>query len=260
MQKIILSIALILSIAFAVSLERIPQNPEWLRFADHRSWLGVPNFGDVFSNLPFVIVGFVGLQLLFRLPDDGGKAFEFSWEKAAPTTFFTGVFLAGFGSAWFHLNPDNARLVWDRLPMTWAFMGIFCQLISDRISARAGYLLVFPMAGLGLFSVIAWYWTELHGAGDLRLYFWIQFAPMLAIPAILLLFPVRYTYGKAYWGVLLCYALAKTLEHFDTAVFQTVGFISGHSLKHLFAAGSAWIIFNMLAHRQPIYSAYETKG
>jgi hypothetical protein len=116
------------------------------------------------------------------------------------------------------------------------------------------------MAGLGLFSVIAWYWTELHGAGDLRLYFWIQFAPIFAIPFLLLFFPARYTYGKAYWGVMLCYASAKALEHFDAAVFQALGFISGHSLKHLFAAGSAWIIFHMLAHRQPITSTKETKG
>ncbi len=255
--KFILFIALALPTALLISLDRIPQNPEWSRFADHRSWLGIPNFCDIFSNLPFVVIGFMGLRFLFRLADDGGNAFEFSWEKTAPTIFFTGVFLTGFGSAWFHLNPDNARLVWDRLPMTWAFMGLFCQLISDRVSARAGYLLVFPLAGLGMFSVIWWYWTEVTGVGDLRLYLWIQFAPTLAIILMLLLFPRRYSHGKMYWGVLLCYILAKIFEHFDAAVFQALGFISGHSLKHLFAGGAAWIILQMLAQRQTTYS---TKG
>jgi len=243
--------ALILSIGFIVSLDRVPQNPEWSRFADHRSWLGIPSFGDVFSNLPFVVIGLMGLRFLFRLDDDGGNSFEFSWEKAAPTIFFTGVFLTGFGSTWFHLDPDNARLVWDRLPMTWAFMGLLCLLISDRVSARAGYLLVFPLAGLGMFSVIWWYWTEITGVGDLRLYLWVQFGPMLAIIFMLLLFPSRYSHGKMYWWVLLGYALAKIFEHFDASVFQALGFISGHSLKHLVAAGSAFIIYQMLTQRKP---------
>lgn len=252
LRKGILFGALILSIGFAVSLDKIPQNPEWSRFADHRSWLGIPNFGDIASNLPFVVIGFLGLRFLFRLDD--GTAFEFPWEKAAATIFFTGVFLTGFGSTWFHLDPVDARLVWDRLPMTWAFMGLFCQLISDRVSARTGYLLAFPLAGLGMFSVIWWYWTQITGVGDLRLYLWIQFGPMLAIVLILLLFPARYTHGRAYWGVLLCYALAKVFEHYDAVIFQALGFISGHTLKHLIAAGSAFIVYHMLAHRKPTQS------
>jgi len=244
----ILYIALLLSIGFVMSLDRIPQNPEWSRFADHRSWLGIPNFGDIFSNLPFIVIGFMGLRFLFR-PGEG-KAFEFSWEKVAPMIFFTGVFLTGFGSAWFHLSPDNYRLVWDRLPMTLAFMGLFCQLISDHVSARAGYILAFPLAGLGMVSVIWWYWTEVTGTGDLRLYLLVQFTPLLAVVLILLLFPSRYSHGNMYWGVLLCYTLAKIFEHFDAGIFEALGFVSGHSLKHLFAAGSAGIIFQMLAHRQ----------
>ena len=251
-RKIIFFAALILPGLLLMSQDRIPQNPEWSRFADQRIWLSIPNFGDVFSNLPFVVIGFMGLRFLIRLKDDKDSAFEFSWEKAAPTIFFTGVFLTGFGSTWFHLNPDNSRLVWDRLPMTWAFMGLFCQLISDRVSARAGYILVFPLAAIGMFSVIWWYWTEVTGVGDLRLYLWIQFAPMLAIILALVFFPSRYSHGKMYLGALLFYFLAKIFEHFDATVFQALGLISGHSLKHLLAGIGAWLVLNMLNQRKRI--------
>jgi hypothetical protein len=35
---------------------------------------------------------------------------------------FAGVTLSSLGSSYFHLAPDNARLMWDRLPMTIAFI------------------------------------------------------------------------------------------------------------------------------------------
>jgi hypothetical protein len=47
-------------------LPPIPQPMSYHQFADQRPWLGIPNFGDVVSNLPFAIVGIWGLIFLLR--------------------------------------------------------------------------------------------------------------------------------------------------------------------------------------------------
>ncbi len=70
----------------------------------------------------------------------------------------------------YHLAPDNNRLVWDRLPMTVAFMGFFASMIGERISVQAGTWLLWPLVWLGFASVLNWHAGERRNAGDLRLY------------------------------------------------------------------------------------------
>jgi hypothetical protein len=36
---------------------------------------------------------------------------------------FAGLSLTAFGSGYYHLAPDNARLVWDRIAIMMVFMG-----------------------------------------------------------------------------------------------------------------------------------------
>lgn len=43
----------------------------------------------------------------------------------ALAVLFAGVLLTSAGSTWYHLAPTNDSLVWDRLPMTLGFMGLF---------------------------------------------------------------------------------------------------------------------------------------
>src|SRR5882724_11520320 len=43
---------------------RVAQPLEYHRFADTRGWLGIANFGDVVSNVPFAVVGIWGIFLL----------------------------------------------------------------------------------------------------------------------------------------------------------------------------------------------------
>jgi hypothetical protein len=101
---------------------------------------------------------------------------------------------------------------------------------------------------LGLLSVVYWHWTELHGRGDLRPYFLVQFYPMAAIPLICWLFPQgRYTDGRFVAGVFATYAIAKILELYDQFVFHILGeCISGHSLKHLVAALTPLVVLAMV--------------
>jgi hypothetical protein len=155
--------------------------------------------------------------------------------------FYTGIFLTGFGSGYYHLSPDNDTLVFDRLPMTVAFMSLFSALFMERVSVKTGiYLFPFLLA-YGIFSVWYWHYSETLAHGDLRPYAIAQFLPMLQIILIIGLFPAKHRKTKYLVYTAVCYILAKGLEYFDPQVFTLLGTtISGHTLKHLAAAGGVW--------------------
>ena len=233
---------------------RIPQPLAYHDFADQRTLLGIPNALNVLSNLPFFFVGVAGLLFIRREPPyPAGRHFLTAAERWPWLIFFLGVTFTCVGSAWYHLAPDNTRLVWDRLPMTLGFMSLFAAMIVERIDARAGRWLLGPFLVAGLGSVLYWHWTELGGTGDLRPYVAVQFFPLLAIPFMLLLFPARYTGTADIWVALLWYGLAKLLEQLDGQIHHLAGqVISGHTLKHLAAAASAWWLLRMLHRRVPV--------
>ena len=198
----------------------------------------MPNFWNVVTNVPFAIVGLLGLYKL-RLPGKLGFLHE---NSTAYTLLFFGTFLVGFGSGYYHLSPDNQTLVWDRLPMTIAFMALFSIIISEFISLRSGKALLLPLILAGILSVLYWHFSEIRGEGDLRFYALVQFYPMLAIAIMLVFFRSCCTHVYAYWWLLLAYVVAKLFEHFDAEVFDVLGFISGHSLKHLTAALGMYVL------------------
>jgi hypothetical protein len=229
-------------LVIAVFLPPIPQDPAYHGFADSRAFLGVPNFGDVASNAPFLLVGLLGLVFL-------AKARAGPADPLAPAflVYFVGVGLVAFGSAYYHYDPTNQTLFWDRLPMSIAFMALFSAFIADRIHQRAGRLLLLPLVALGVASVIYWHVSEQAGAGDLRFYGVVQFFPMVAIPLICVLFRSRRLDGRYVAAMIGCYALAKVFEFFDQATFEVLGqAVSGHSLKHLAAAVAAYLALPML--------------
>jgi hypothetical protein len=227
---------ILLVIVAALAFSPLPQDPTYHSFADGRTAFGIPNFANVASNLGFLIFGVLGIRLVMG---SGGKnLFEVPKEKLPYAVFFIGVSLVAFGSAYYHVIPTNETLVWDRLPMTVAFMALFAAFIMDRIHFRIGLVVMLPLLLLvGAGSVVYWSWTEAMGAGDLRPYFLVQFLPIFAIPLICLLFRGRYTSGKSVALMFLWYGLAKLFETFDSDIFLITGnTISGHSIKHLFAA------------------------
>jgi hypothetical protein len=239
-------------------LPPIPQDQGYHGFADDRTMLGVPNLLNVASNLPFLVVGVLGLRLVLRqdvVRPDGAVVDRA--ERWPLLVLFAGVLLTGFGSSYYHLAPDNDRLVWDRLPMTIAFMGFFASMIGDRIGVRAGTWLLPPLMWLGLASVISWHMGEQRGAGDLRLYAFVQFYPLLTIPLMMYLFPARYTRSGDVIAALGWYVLAKVLETgpVDSGIYGMGHVVSGHTLKHLSAALGAYWIFRMVRDRRPVPSA-----
>jgi hypothetical protein len=241
---ILLAVFTVISVIIALLLPPQPQDPSYHLFADHTTLLGIPNFSNVISNLPFIGVGLYGLTLLKKSTATKSMVVIYA-------VLFCGILLIGFGSAYYHYAPDNNHLVYDRIPMTIVFMGFLSAVIGECIDVKAGALLLFPLVILGIFSVLYWYYTELNGHGDLRLYGFVQFYPMVAIPLVLVIFPspAKNSDWRFLMWVVIWYVIAKVLERFDAAIYATTGFISGHSLKHIAAAVATWYMVKLFAKK-----------
>jgi hypothetical protein len=247
MKGLSLLVALLVIAAVVLfTLPPIAQDVAYHQFADQRTLLAVPHFANVVSNVPFLLVGVPGCWLLFR-----GRLVVQPSERPAYFCFFLGVGLTAFGSAYYHLDPNNARLFWDRLPMTLAFMGLFGGVLSERAGPRVGAWALPALVGAGIGSSLYWHWTD-----DLRPYLLLQFYPLATIPLLVLLFPSRYS-GSGYLFLALgCYVAAKICElhWWDATLFELTG-VSGHTFKHLLAALASYCILLMLQTRHPLAPA-----
>ncbi len=245
-----LALALAVGVA-ALLIPRTDLPPSYHHFADQRVWLGIPHFGDVVSNLLFLLAGLCGLA--FLASKASAQQFVEQRERWPYAFVFLGLLLTAFGSAYYHLAPDNSRLVWDRLPMTVVFIPFVAALIAERVSVNLGLWLLPVLTAVGAGSVIQWHLSVEHGAGDLRFYMAVQVYAVLALFAALIL-PPRYTRGSDLLIVAAFYLLAKICETADHQIFSVGHLASGHTLKHLAAAAAGFWIVRMLQKRQPIPS------
>lgn len=237
-----------LSLAAALLLPAMPQPADYHRFADARPLFGIANFLDVVSNAGFLAVGIGGLALLL-----GGRTpFERRAERWPYLFFFIGVLLTAVGSGYYHLFPDNERLVWDRLPMTIAFMSLIAAQIAERINLRLGLALLLPLIVIGFASVAYWIATERTGAGNVIPYGVLQAWAVVMLLALTVFFQSRYTRGGDLYWVFAGYLSAKLLETFDRDLFAIGHLVSGHTLKHLAAAVAAFFVLRMLMLRRPL--------
>jgi hypothetical protein len=234
----ILLFAALAAIVVVFTRPAVPQGLAYHHFADQRSFAGIPNCLNVLSNVPFAIAGLLGISAAMRNGDRGN-----AWTRWPYIALFVGVALTTLGSGYYHLRPDNARLVWDRLPMTVGFMGLLTALLAERVSITIGRWLFGPLLLLGAGSVLYWYWSELRHAGDLRLYILVQFGSLLLIVLILLFYPARNAGTGYVVAALVAYAAAKVFEAADNEIFSLGHFVSGHTIKHLTAAtGVAFLV------------------
>ena len=248
-KKHLLLLAIQLSAIIAMTLlPAISQDVHYHEFADQRTIFGVPNFFNVISNIPYLLFGLMGCYLVLKQ----SQIAIISSLKYAYMFFFIGVALVCFGSIYYHLNPSNATLLWDRLPMTLAFMSFFTVVIGEYVHEKTARKLFFPLLVTGLVSVIYWYWSETIGQGDLRLYILVQFLPIVLMPFILWLFSPRFTHSHYYWLIIACYVLAKLFELADQFIFDTLVFLSGHSIKHVVSAITPYIFYLALKNRRSI--------
>src|SRR5215472_14760124 len=221
-----------MSLAGLALLPKIPQDQAYHQFADQRTLLGIPNFWNVVSNIPFLVVGAAGLAR-FR-------------DNSETIVLFLGFFLTGIGSAYYHWAPSDGTLFWDRLPMTISFAAIFSLIAQERMGETVRAILLWPMLAIGVASLLIWLWTD-----DLRLYFWDQFFPGVVLMALFALFPVRYTHAYNWLTAAGLYALAKLFEFTDDPIYSLGNLLSGHTLKHLAAAAACFVILRHLERRRP---------
>ena len=241
-------------LALAAGMALLPPLPEPAVFGslvDDRGFLGIPNFLNVVSNAPFLLIGCFGLLFLVRDGTRQPGAFIEQCERWPYVVFFLSVALVAVGSTYYHLAPDGARLMWDRLPIGLGLMSLPAAAVIERISVQAGLRLLPPLLLAGAGSVIYWRWSTLHGAEDLLPYAVVQYGSIAAVLVIAARFPSRYTRGNDIFGVAAIYALAKAAEVFDAQIYALGQFVSGHTLKHLIAGFAAWWLLRMLQLRRP---------
>ncbi|CAL9232182.1 unnamed protein product, partial [Arabidopsis halleri] len=100
-----------------------PRSQQWRPNLRNYVQKRIPNFLNVISKFPFLISSLIGLILCFY-PED---YFSFSLRgvKIGWTCFYIGVTAVAFGSSYYHLHPNDAALLWDRLSMTIALFLCF---------------------------------------------------------------------------------------------------------------------------------------
>ncbi len=189
------------------------------------------------------MVGIWGLLVLRRTVPAIAPRME-RWHVSSYAALFGGLALTAAGSAYYHLAPDNARLVWDRLPMTIGFMGLLTAMLGERVSARAARALLVPLLALGAISVAVWARTD-----DLRLYGVVQFGSLLIVLLLLVAYAGPFRDSRYVAWALALYGVAKIYEAFDATIYDAGEIVSGHTLKHLAAAGGLVPLILMLRDR-----------
>ena len=238
-KKLIILISL-----FAVSLiammffGKIEQTQSYHNFADNRIFFGIPNFFDTVSNLLFFFVGMTGAWFVYK---NVKKEARYSW-----LTLFTGVTLVSFGSGYYHWNPNDATLVWDRLPINMGFMGLFSAVLTEFINPKLEKFMLVPAVVLGALSVLYWHFTD-----DLRFYFYLQAVTILAITAVIFMYEERFTLRRYLLYTFGLYLLSKIAEFSDRTIYSaTNNLLSGHTLKHVLAALAVFSVYLMLKRRE----------
>jgi hypothetical protein len=221
----------------------LPQWPGYHDLADTRSLAGMPRAGDVSTNLAILAAGLWGATLGPRLRADGDERVAWRWLVGA-------TLATALGSAWYHLEPSNATLVWDRLPMALVMAAVLALVLADRVDARFGREALVPFGLLGIASVAWWAATDAAGRDDLTLYAIVRVGTAVGVLALLILRPGR-TRGSGWlWAAVALDAAMTLAERHDRAVWDaTAGLASGHNLKHLMAGGVLACVFAWLTHR-----------
>ncbi|KAG0480528.1 hypothetical protein HPP92_011386 [Vanilla planifolia] len=209
--------------------------------------------GKVFGCLVAVVIFVVLMIVTPSIPQsqeyhnfaDKRKLF-FAWKESyGAGLVFVGVAAVAFGSSYYHAMPNDARLVWDRLPMTIAFTSIIAIFIIERIDEKTGTTSIAPLILAGVLSILYWSFFD-----DLRPYAVVQFLPCIAIPLMAILMPPMYTHSSFWLWAAGFYLLAKVAEAVDKHIYSfTRHFISGHTLKHLCATMVPVFLTLMLAKR-----------
>uniref|UniRef100_A0ACD5VGJ9 Uncharacterized protein n=1 Tax=Avena sativa TaxID=4498 RepID=A0ACD5VGJ9_AVESA len=235
--------AVLASALLLVATPRLRHSPALHLFADMRNLLGVPNTLNVLTAYPLLLAGVPGLVLC--LFGSGCFGISLKWEALGWFLFYAGNVGAAFGSAYYHLKPDDDRLIWDRLPMMMSASSLLSILVIERVDERAGLSCLISLLSLLLVST-----AFERVLDDMRLWVVLNLVPCVVIPAMIFLFPPKYTHSRFWFLATGFYLLARFEGLADRKVYSVNRyFISGHSLEHLCFAMVTLILTVMLSFR-----------
>lgn len=217
----------------------IPQDKSYHNFADQSKVFGIPHFYDVVSNIPFIPIGLWGLTVANRV----------DW-----LSFFSGCVAVGAGSSYYHWNPNNDTLVWDRLPMTVCFMSMLSAICQDY---GLTFMRLVPCQLFGVASIAIWAKYD-----ELLPYAIVQFGSVLALFCLLALCNSPYKTNSYLWLAFACYGASKLFESYDRPINDLLGgLVSGHTLKHLVSALAFVFVINHLQNEYGVESlSFEGPG
>jgi hypothetical protein len=229
--------SLIILLILAIFLPPIAQNQNYHNFSDQRTLFGVKNALDTLSNFAFVIVGLWGLINFYKY-----KYIKISNNfSVLLNLFFVTIILTGLGSFYYHLNPNDFTLVFDRLALSLVFAVVLAMLAAIRISERLGFHTLAEMIILAPLSVLLWNYN-----GNLTPYAVLQFGG-IAIIVLTLLLTKSQKQSPCFTSLIILYSFAKVTEFYDVEIFSlTQNLISGHTLKHLIGALAVLIFISPL--------------
>lgn len=219
----------------------IVQLAHYHQFADASTLMKVRHAADVLSNIGFAAVAAWGMRSLWQICNAGRYGYRL---------FLVGLLLTAFGSGFYHLAPDDARLVWDRIPIALACAGLLAGVRAECLSKPDAMLETCLLGVFALLSVAWWYATLQQGAGDLRPYLLLQCLPLVLIPLWQWIYGAPRRDRIAFGWALALYVAAKFAELGDYQVLAALGVVSGHTLKHLLATAAAALIVARLIERQ----------
>jgi len=206
-------------------LPTLPQPQSYHRFA------GSPLY-NIWSSLVFIPLGIWGMTAARSMHRSAGC---FLW-----MIFFASVVFIGLGSAYYHGDPTDFRLMGDRLPIAVALMTFISIFFGEEAGTVWANRLFFPLAGLGVLIVVGWMVGEARGEGDLRLYVWLHLFALLTL--FLFIFrPMALRRRFFLMAAGLLFAGSKLLEFYDHQIFSHL-YVSGHMLKHLAGAGAVYCL------------------
>jgi hypothetical protein len=225
-NKIIFYTAIFISVLFILALAPITQSQEYHQFAEQRLIGYIPHFGDVLSNLSFIVIG-----TLLLVESRHWNAVEiYKGQKTLFTALAYSSIALGLGSGYYHWAPVDYTLAWDRATMVLGFAIIFYDsCIRYDIFSKKGICKGTAITTIVFLGTVV-FWMLF---GRLEPYVFVQFFTMFVLVVLAIKnykeVPSRHLFNMFIW-----YLIAKVFETFDKEIFMMTGeLMSGHTLKHI---------------------------
>ena len=178
-------------------------------FADKRTFLGIPNFLDIVSNIAIL------LPALYLLQTRKTKSLK-------SNLLILHLVLLAITSSYYHIDPSDKTVFLDIMSI--ATGSIIVLLIIMNTSTEYSLLLY----SFAIFSIIYWKYT-----GDLRFYLLIY----IGVSLYIVLKYYKKNNLRVYLLIMILSNILMWLTEFnDHYVYNlTNNLVSGHTLKHIFA-------------------------